>query len=450
MNDKVNERKPRLSNEQKQKLTKYAVFALMGVIFACCIWLIYAPSAEEKAKKMGFNTEIPLPKEEGLIGDKRDAYEKEQVRHKQNERMRSLDDFSAMMGSETPKSSNDLVILEYEPQMPKTPAGSVSQSRSGSPIQNSARAYQDINHTLGSFYESPKNDPEKEQLRNELYELRERLDEQERNKNLVDEQMAVMERSYQVASKYLPLNTASGSSTNLTGQIASNPEPAENKNNNVSEKPLALPVNHVYNQTVYRLAQDISDADFLETFSKLRNMGFITVGAENNTILRNTIIACAYGDQTVLTGQGVRFRVLEQIRVGKTVIPHNTIVSGTAKIQGERLDITVNSVEFAGQIIPVELTTYDMDGQKGIFIPDLQGINAAKEILANMGTSAGTSINFSNDAGKQFVADMGRNLIQGVSQFAAKKLREVKVHIKSGYKVYLVSESNLKQLASNN
>jgi hypothetical protein len=35
-------------------------------------------------------------------------------------------------------------------------------------------------------------------------------------------------------------------------------------------------------------------------------------------------------------------------------------------------------------------------------------------------------------------------MIQGVSQFAAKKLREVKVHLKAGYRVYLLTEGNLK------
>jgi hypothetical protein len=79
-------------------------------------------------------------------------------------------------------------------------------------------------------------------------------------------------------------------------------------------------------------------------------------------------------------------------------------------------------------------------------------LNAAKEIVANTGTSAGTSINLSSDATKQFAADMGRNLLQGVSQFTAKKLREVKVHLKAGYRIYLLSEEQLKNnvLANNN
>jgi len=264
--------------------------------------------------------------------------------------------------------------------------------------------------------------------------------------------MAIMERSYQVAAKYLPLNATNSTGATMPGTSASNPEPAKAGNNNVSGKEVIVPVGLVSTQTVSALPQNMSNAEFMEAYSKPRNMGFVTAYAEKQTVFRNTIIACVHGDQTVLNGQSVRLRLMEEIKAGKILIPPNTLVSGTAKLQGERLDITVNSVEFGGQIIPVELTVYDLDGHQGIYIPDLQELNAAKEIVANMGTSAGTSINLSNDAGKQFVADMGRNLIQGVSQFAGKKLREVKVHLKSGYKLYLVSEGLLKnnQMLANN
>ncbi|MCP3893711.1 MAG: conjugative transposon protein TraM [Bacteroides sp.] len=33
---------------------------------------------------------------------------------------------------------------------------------------------------------------------------------------------------------------------------------------------------------------------------------------------------------------------------------------------------------------------------------------------------------------------MGRGLIQGTSQFVSKKLREVKVNLKAGYRVFLL------------
>ena len=44
------------------------------------------------------------------------------------------------------------------------------------------------------------------------------------------------------------------------------------------------------------------------------------------------------------------------------------VVVGTGKIQGERLDIEITSLEYDGTIIPVELAVYDTDGQPGIFI----------------------------------------------------------------------------------
>jgi conjugative transposon TraM protein len=129
------------------------------------------------------------------------------------------------------------------------------------------------------------------------------------------------------------------------------------------------------------------------------------------------------------------------MQAGKIIIPSNTLVSGTAKIVNERLDISVASLEYEGMIIPVELRVYDADGLQGIFIPGTQEVNAAKEIAANMGTSAGTSVNLSNDAGEQFVADMGRSLIQGASQLFSKKMREVKVNLKAGYKIFLLPKS---------
>ena len=42
-------------------------------------------------------------------------------------------------------------------------------------------------------------------------------------------------------------------------------------------------------------------------------------------------------------------------------IPRNTSVVGVAKIQGERLNVLISSLEYHGNIIPVELAVYDTD-----------------------------------------------------------------------------------------
>jgi len=59
-----------------------------------------------------------------------------------------------------------------------------------------------------------------------------------------------------------------------------------------------------------------------------------------------------------------------------------------------------------------------------------------------MGTSAGSSMNISTDAGAQLAADLGKGLIQGTSQYFSKKMRSVKVHLKAGYKVLIYQSEN--------
>ena len=84
---------------------------------------------------------------------------------------------------------------------------------------------------------------------------------------------------------------------------------------------------------------------------------------------KNTVAACIHQDQTLTDGQAVKLRLLEPMQAGNIVVPKNTLVAGTAKVQGERLDILVSSIEYAGNIIPVELAVFDTDGQKGLSVP---------------------------------------------------------------------------------
>lgn len=49
--------------------------------------------------------------------------------------------------------------------------------------------------------------------------------------------------------------------------------------------------------------------------------------------------------------------------------------------------VTVNSIESGGNILPVELVAYDMDGQEGLFVPNTAERTAMKEAAANIGGS---------------------------------------------------------------
>ena len=57
-----------------------------------------------------------------------------------------------------------------------------------------------------------------------------------------------------------------------------------------------------------------------------------------------------------------------------------------------------------------------------------------------MGSSLGSSIHISTVTGAQLASDLGRGAIQGISQYISKRMRTVKVHLKSGYRVLLYQE----------
>ncbi len=427
--------KPKISVEQKQKLIKYAVFALMAIVCAGCIWLIFSPSDEDKAKEqigMGFNADIPDPKGDGIIGDKKDAYEQEQMKERQKERMQSLQGYADML--ENSKQEKVTLDLGADPTVIPT------KETKKAPINNSVSAYQDINRTLGNFYEKPNNDPEKEEMQKKLEELEAKMREKEDAKNAMDEQLALMEKSYEIAAKYMPQGQqgepfGQSSSNNSLGNRLAN---YGNNNASKNEKSKVTPVKQINNQMVSTLQQQFTGSELFVMYDQPRNTGFNTLGGERGVSEKNTISAVVQGDQTLVDGQSIRLRLTEPLMAGTVFIPENIIITGQAKIQGERLEILIASLEYQGTILPVELTVYDSDGQKGVYIPGSLELNAGKEIVANMGNSMGTSFTMTQSASSQIASDVSKGAIQGVSAYMQKKIRQVKVTLKSGYRVMLM------------
>ena len=161
--------------KQKQEIKKYLVYAGMFLLFIGAMWYIFAPSKEDRQKKekaVGFNTELPDPRGAGIEGSKITAYEQADMKRKQEEKMRTLEDFSSLADEKRQVNLQNAAVeivpdSEYRGAKPYG-----SRNGSGGSIASSASAYNDINATLGSFYETPKEDPEKEALKAELEQLK--------------------------------------------------------------------------------------------------------------------------------------------------------------------------------------------------------------------------------------------------------------------------------------
>lgn len=409
--------KRELTPQQVQQRRKMIVFPLMFLAFAGCMYLIFAPAEKEDVNVEsvgGFNADIPLPAEDGIIADKQAAYEQAMMNRKRKEKIQSLQDFGFTTEEEAGETKPEIDLIPEEEDVQPRRAGGAS----------SANAYRDINHQLSTFYETPVVDEEKEDLKRQVAELTDRLQQQQNATPTADDQMALLEKSYELAARYMN-----------GGQVAQVPVTGS-----IDRKPDAVAVQAVRETTVSGLQQPMSDADFIRAYSQPRNYGFNTAVGTGYAMGKNTVAACIHQDQTLTDGQAVKLRLLEPMQAGNIVVPKNTLVAGTAKVQGERLDILVSSIEYAGNIIPVELAVFDTDGQKGLSVPSSMEQEAFNEAMANIGSGLGTSISFAQSAGQQVAMDVTRGLLQGTSGYLAKKFRTVKVKLKAGYKVMLYAK----------
>lgn len=424
---------------KKQIRQKLLVYPLIFGIFFVVIYFILAPSGEktEAEKIQGLNTELPDPENQTIYADKKTAYEQEQLRKQQEVKRLSLEDYAFSL---TGKDSSDLKTNdELDFKIEETQVTTSDQEFTDrSPLVSSGLAYQNMNRELSGFYQQSQ-DSEKKQLEQQIEDLTKRLEEKESPAINPDRQIEMIEKSYQLAAKYL--NTDSHSD-----QTPSKESPASDKPDEIispDEQVMLYNVTNNKENVVSRLPQQVSDSVFLSDYAKPRHEGFYSAIKSDNATNRNTIRACIFENQTLIFGNGdnqeVRFRLLENVRAGKLLIPRNSLFTGNAKIRGGRLDITINSIEYAGNIIAVKINVFDLDGQKGIRAWGSEETNALKEATSNMGQQLGTSITFTQNAGQQVAADLAKGAIETGSQYLSKKMKTVKIHLKADHEVLLLA-----------
>ncbi len=187
--------KRELTPQQVQQRRKMIVFPLMFLAFAGCMYLIFAPSGKEDVNVEsvgGFNADIPLPAEDGIIADKQKAYEQAMISRRQQEKIQSLQDFGFTGNDEAEEPQAEIDLMPEEDAKPQRGGGA-----------SSAYAYRDINRQLSTFYETPAVDEEKEDLKRQVAELTDRLQQQQNATPTADDQMALLEKSYELAAKYM-------------------------------------------------------------------------------------------------------------------------------------------------------------------------------------------------------------------------------------------------------
>lgn len=377
------------SQAERQKMMKYLLVMPAAILCgAVILWLLYG-SLNKSDERVGdaFNTEIPEGENDGMK-DKMSEYEAAEAAKEKETRQQTVSVLDTLTAA-TPQDSD---------------------MRQPSAVETSAQAYQEVQTSLDDFFVPETNEAA------QVAELQARIDELEAQNAMAQQQqqpdqMEMLERSYQLAAQYM----GNGNGGNYPSPASADDEKGKRD---------VLPVAQVSRNVVSSLSASSSRS-------------FNTSVGSSGIVNKNTIAAVVASNQSVTDGESVKLRTTEPMWVGSRLIPRNTVIVGSARVQGERLEIVISSIECEGSIYDVELQVYDSDGQEGINIPNSMESDALHEIGANMGSTMGSSINISTNTGAQIASDVGRGLINGVSQYLNKKLRTVKVHLKAGYRVML-------------
>lgn len=140
-------------------------------------------------------------------------------------------------------------------------------------------------------------------------------------------------------------------------------------------------------------------------------------------------------------GSRIRFRLLEDVQAGRYVIPKGTILYG--QISGftlQRVNLNVVSVLVDGNILPINLSVFDIDGMQGLFVP----ASAFREMMRELGTNSvqGTTLESGSES---FFTSMASNLFSSASQTISNIIRKNKAKLKYNTYIYLINEKELKE-----
>ncbi|GEM53018.1 conjugative transposon protein TraM [Empedobacter brevis NBRC 14943 = ATCC 43319] len=145
-------------------------------------------------------------------------------------------------------------------------------------------------------------------------------------------------------------------------------------------------------------------------------------------------------DNKGFLGSRIRFRLLEDIFVGNRKIEKGTILYGLISgFSMQRVNLTIVSVFTRGEIYPVNLSIYDIDGMKGLYVPE----SVFRDMLREMGSNSvqGTQMDM---GGEGFFTSLGAKLFTSTSKSIANLIKTNKAKLKYNSYVFLIDEKQLK------
>jgi conjugative transposon TraM protein len=162
-------------------------------------------------------------------------------------------------------------------------------------------------------------------------------------------------------------------------------------------------------------------------------VGFYTVSDEQpNNIQKNAFAAIIDEEQVLTSGAIIRMRLMDPMMIDGKTVSTGQLLFGTAKLEGERLQVNITHIRVGEQLLAVKLLVHDPDGLPGLYIPGAISRDVARQ-------SADRSVSTLNIAGydPSIGAQAANAGIHTAKTLLQKKVQQVRVTVPAGYRVLL-------------
>ncbi|GAB3351063.1 hypothetical protein GCM10027566_09030 [Arachidicoccus ginsenosidivorans] len=178
--------------------------------------------------------------------------------------------------------------------------------------------------------------------------------------------------------------------------------------------------------------ESYDDPAYEDTYTTDNRNG-IDKKAKHQKVTALTIPASVATNQTIVSGGTVKLRLDKDIHLNDMLIPKGSFVFGNCQVRGERLRVAINHIRYKKQLLPVNLTVFDLDGLEGIHIPGSINRDAAKQ-----GVDRGLSSVELMSMDASVAAQAASAGVEAVKGLFSKKVRLIRVTVKAGYPILLV------------
>lgn len=169
-----------------------------------------------------------------------------------------------------------------------------------------------------------------------------------------------------------------------------------------------------------------------------------------NTILKDkahTFIKAIIDEELKVTKSSrVRLRLLEDVIIEDQVIPKGQYLFGLiSAFKPQRVEIHISSLLANGQILEVAMDIYDLDGMKGLYVPESKFRELAKSMGEDMASGQQLSLDQPPDHQMQLMYGLAKDAFNTTTQTASKAIRQNKARLKYNTQVYLVNSNKTKK-----